>query len=475
MAIRGPQGGILKLIDDKQVEMIYENSLRVLEQVGVSIKSKQLLEVCAQAGCEVTRNDHRVTINRRIVHEALEKTPRSIVLAGRDPTRDIVVENGLVYFTFGGTPNAHFIDLETGAFRRPTIKDVETVTTLADYFDTMAVIMTTAGAFDAPVKIQHLCELVAILGHTTKPIIYPAPGSEMAKKALQIAGAAMGGEEALRKRPVLSVYTEPTSPLCFSEANDNIIEFAQMGAPIVCGPCPLSGATAPMTIPGNATVGLAENLATLVLAQTVREGTAFIYGPHVGMIDMRNARFCYGAPELHMGWVVQAQIAHYLGLPSFGQGGCHDAKSADAQAGAEAAMSALLVALGGINLIHNVATTAMGDAGCPEMIVICDEILGYVHRILREIEVNEETLAFEVIKRVGPGGDFLGERHTFDFFKKELYETKIFDRTGYETWLKTGARDIREIAKQRCKDILKTHKPEELTAEAKAQITDILA
>jgi len=116
-------------------------------------------------------------------------------------------------------------------------------------------------------------------------------------------------------------------------------------------------------------------------------------------MDMKTARFCYGAPELHMGWVLQAQIAHYLGLPSFGQGGCNDAKCPDAQAGAEAAMSALLVALGGINLIHNVATTAMGDAGCLEMIVICDEILGYVLRILREIEIKEERLPLMSLRR----------------------------------------------------------------------------
>ena len=474
MTMKGPQGGMLKLVSDHQVGMIYENALRVMEEVGISVKSEGLLEVFDRAGCKVSIKDQRVTIARRIVKEALEMAPKSIVMSGRDSERDVLLEDGLVYFVFGGTPNAHFIDLDTGNFRRPTLNDMKAVTTVADYFDTISVVMTTAGGFDAPEETQHLHELATLLEYTSKPIIYPAPGAEMARKALRIAAAVAGGDEEMTKRPILSLYAEPTSPLSFSEANDNIIEFAKVNAPIVCGPSPISGATAPMTMAGNATVGLAENLASLVLAQSVRPGAPFIYGPHVGVMDMKTARFCYGAPELHMGWVLQAQIAHYLGLPSFGQGGCNDAKCPDAQAGAEAAMSALLVALGGINLIHNVATTAMGDAGCLEMIVICDEILGYVLRILREIEIKEETLAFDVIKKVGPGGNFLAEGHTFNFFKKELYETKLFDRTAHETWINRGRRDVREIARERVKEILKRHRPKPLNEKAKSKIADIL-
>ena len=129
-----------------------------------------------------------------------------------------------------------------------------------------------------------------------------------------------------------------------------------------------------MTLPGIVTVGLCENLAANVMAQAVNPGTPFVYGPHAGVMDMKTQRYCYGAPELHMGWVLQGQIAQYINLPSFSQGGCSDSKCPDAQAGAEAAMSALLNALCGINMIHNAATTAMGDAGSMEMIVIVDEI-----------------------------------------------------------------------------------------------------
>ena len=474
MAIRGPKGGMLRFISEKQVEMIYKNTLKVLEDVGILVKSEALLDVFAEAGGRVDRKEQHVFIDRKIVNAALEAAPKCVVMSGRDPERDVVLEDRRVYFTFGGTPNAQIIDFETGKFRPSTIKDVGAVTTLADYFESMTVIMTVVGGYDAPVDCHYLHELTALFEHTTKPIIYPAPGAEMSKKALQIATAVAGGEEEMRNRPILSIYAEPTSPLSFTEADENIIESARAGAPIVCGPAAMSGATAPMTLPGNATVSLAENLASLVAAQTVREGAPFILGPHCGIMDMRTMRFCYGAPEVHMGWVIQTQLADYLNLPIFGMGGCNDSKSPDAQAGAEAAMSALMAGLCGTNLVHNVATTAMGDAGCLEMIVICDDILGYVLRILKDISVDEETLAFDVIRNVGPGGNYLGEMHTLRHFK-ENYVPKIFDRTDLTTWMKLGRREAGEIAKERAGEILKLHHPEPLKEETCREIDKILS
>ena len=473
MAIKGPKGKMLELIGDNQVEMMYENALKVLDEVGVCVKSEPLLEVCSEAGCEISTKDKIVKINRQIVKKSLESAPGSITLHGRNPAKDVVCESDITNFVFGGTPNAHFIDLDTGEFRRPTLKDMEAVTTLADYFDNYAVMMTTAGGFDAPSGDEHLHELAVMLNHTKKPIIYPAPSSGMVKKAIQIATIVAGGEEEMRKRPMLAVYDEPTSPLGFSGANEHIIDLAQTGCPVVCGPAPIAGATAPMTLPGIATVGMAENLAAIVMTQAVKEGSPFIYGPHCGVMDMKTQRFCYGAPELHMGWVIQGQIAHYLGLPSFSQGGCNDSKCPDAQAGAEAAMSALLSAMCGINLIHNVATTAMGNAGCMEMIVICDDILGYVLRVLEEITVDEETLAFDVIQKMGPGGNYLGEMHTFNHFR-ENFEPKLFDRSAHETWVKDGRKELHEIAKERCKEILNTHRPEPLSKDANTKIAKIL-
>ena len=473
MAIRGPMGGMLRLIGEKQVEMIYQNALRVLEEVGILVKSEALLDVFASVGGRVNTKEQHVFIDRKFVNAALEAAPKCVVMSGRDPERDVVLEDRRVYFTFGGTPNAQIIDSETGEFRPSTLKDVGAATTLADSFESMSVIMSVVGGYDAPADCHYLHELTALFEHTTKPIVSPAPGAEMSKKALQIATAVAGGEEQMRNRPILSIYAEPTTPLSFTEANENIIEFARAGAPIICGPAAMSGATAPMTLPGNATVGLAENLASLVAAQSVRAGAPFILGPHCGIMDMRTMRFCYGAPELHMGWVVQTQIADYLNLPIFGMGGCNDSKSPDAQAGAEAAMSALMAALGGTNLVHNVATTAMGDAGCLEMIVISDDILGYVLRILKDIAVDEETLAFDVIRNVGPGGNYLSEMHTLDHFK-ENYVPKIFDRTDLTTWVKQGRREAGEIARERAMEILKQHHPEPLRRETRREIDKIL-
>jgi trimethylamine--corrinoid protein Co-methyltransferase len=212
MAIRGPMGGMLRLIGEKQVEMIYQNALRVLEEVGILVKSEALLDVFASVGGRVNTKEQHVFIDRKFVNAALEAAPKCVVMSGRDPERDVVLEDRRVYFTFGGTPNAQIIDSETGEFRPSTLKDVGAATTLADSFESMSVIMSVVGGYDAPADCHYLHELTALFEHTTKPIIYPAPGAEMSKKALQIATAVAGGEEQMRNRPILSIYAEPTTP-----------------------------------------------------------------------------------------------------------------------------------------------------------------------------------------------------------------------------------------------------------------------
>ena len=474
MAYLGPRGRNLKVVTEEGIEKIFEGGLQILEEYGVRVNSPALLDVCDRAGCDVSTKDRMVKMNRNVVMGALEKAPKQVVLHGRDPEKDAILEEDRVNFTFGGTPNAHFIDFETGKFRRPFLKDMAETTKLADACDTLTVMMTTAGGFDAPSGSEHLFELATFFENTTKPIIYPAPGSDMVAKAIKIAEAVAGGPEAMAKRPILSIYVEPTSPLEFSEANDNIINCAEAMVPIVCGPVPLLGATGPMTHAGIAVLGLVENLATLVMLQTVKEGAPFVYGPHHGAMDMKTQRFCYGAPEFQIGWTIQSQMSMRLNLPMFGAGGCNDAKCLDAQAGAETAMSAYNCALSGVNLVHNVGTTAMGDAGSLAMVVVADEICGWVLRMLEETKVDEETLALDLIKKVGPGGNYLKEMHTFHHFR-ENYMPKFFDRTAHETWVKNGSKAIDEVARARVKKLLSTHTVPVIDATAKKKISQILS
>lgn len=230
-----------------------------------------------------------------------------------------------------------------------------------------------------------------------------------------------------------------------------------------------------MTLAGAMVVGNAENLATLTLAQLVHPHTPVVYSGWATVMDPVTSRFAYGAPEFAMGAnALNAAMANYYDLPSYGFGGCTDSKTPDAQAGAEVMMNCLVGGLSGVSLIHDCGYLAGGSVGSMEMAVIDDEVIGYVQRILRGVHVNDETLAVDVIKAVGPQGHFMSQKHTLDHIRKEIYIPTVFDRTSEATWMKMGKREVREVAKEKARKILKEHYAKPLPSDVKQKIREII-
>jgi len=475
MVKRGLKGGVLRYITEEQVESIHAAALEVLERVGMSSESERIMEVFKDAGAEVDFKSKLIRIPQQLVEEAIRKAPKEIILCGRNPKHDILLEGSRIYFGLGGTPTPYILDVETGKFRRPTKQDFADATRLGDALPNLSYIMSIAGAFDVPYEAEYIHEFEAMFNNTEKPIVYSSPGADAARRVLEMASVVVGGFEELRRRPILSLYSETASPLMFTIENENMIEFAEASVPVTLGPMPLAGATAPVTVCGAAVIGNAESLAALTLIQLVKQGAPTIFSGWGGVMDPRTGRCAYGAPEFTMVTAgVNAQMAHYYGLPSFGFGGCSDSKLPDAQAGAEVMMNALMSGLSGVNLIHDCGYLAGGSVGSMEMAVICNEVVGMVSRIVRGIIVDDESLAVEVIKNVGPGGHFLSQKHTLKFVEREIYIPTIFDRRPEEIWKKAGEKSIREVAKERVKEILKEHYPEPLPKDIKQKLADIV-
>ena len=471
MVQRGLKGGQLRLLTRKEARDIHLASLEVLEDVGMRSPSEKILSVFEEAGAEIDRKDRRVRIPQHLVEESLRKVPKEIVLCGRNSKHDILLEDGRIYFGLGGTPTPYIRDVETGEIRRPTKKDMADATRVGDALPNLKFIMSIAGAFDVSYQAEYLHEFEALFNNTEKPILYSCPGTYAAQKVLEMASTIVGGRDALRKRPILTLYAETVSPLAFSPTNENIIEFAKAGVPFTIGPIPMLGATAPMTLSGAAVVSNSESLAALTLSQLVNPHAPVIYSCWATPMDPVTTRCSYGAPEFALGTsVLDAAMAHYYGLPSFGFGGCSDSKLPDAQAGAEAMMTSLMAGLCGVNLIHDHGYLAGGSIGSIEMAVICNEIIGMVSRIVKGIEVNDETLAVDVIRAVGPEGHFMSQKHTLKHLELELFFPKLFDKTSEVTWAKAGKRDIRDVAKEKAKKILKEHFAEPLPKDVERQL-----
>jgi trimethylamine--corrinoid protein Co-methyltransferase len=474
MTDRAVKGNRLSMLSKEDCTSMHLAALETLEKTGMNCPSKKITEVFEEGGADIEDGGKRIKIPQYMVEEALRKAPKTILLAGRNAKHDIILEDGRIHFGLGGTPTPYIRDLETGEFRRPGKKDMVECTRLGDGLPNIKFIMTLAGAFDVPYEVEYLHEYEALFKNTEKPILFSVPGGDASKRVLEMASTIVGSMDALRKRPIFGLYSETASPLSFTEANENMIHFAKARVPVAFGPMPMTGSTAPVTVAGCNLIGTSENLAAITLIQLVSPGAPVIYAGWATHMDPITSRCAYGAPEFSLGTdVVNAAMAHYYELPCYGFGGCSDSKFPDAQAGAEVMMNAVIAALSGINLIHDCGYLAGGSVGSMEMAVVADEIAGMVKRIVRGVEVSDETLAVDVIREVGPGVHFLSHKHTLKWVR-DAFMPQLFDRTSEVTWVKAGKKQIYEVAREKAKRILKEHSPEPLPKDVEQKISDIV-
>ena len=236
----------------------------------------------------------------------------------------------------------------------------------------------------------------------------------------------------------------------------------------------LAGATGPATLAGLLVQQNAENLSGIVIAELFNPGAPILYGSVATVMDMRTGAAAFGAVELGMMNIASAQLARYYNLPSRGTGGATEAKIPDIQAGFEKAMNLSMAALAGMNFIYDAAGSLESSLTASfEQAVIDNEICGIVSRAVRGIEVSDKTLATDVIAAVGPGGEYLSQRHTLENVQREHYIPKIFSREKWEVWEKAASRDLRETARQEAKKILEKHQPEPLDRDIRLEIENI--
>jgi trimethylamine--corrinoid protein Co-methyltransferase len=272
-----------------------------------------------------------------------------------------------------------------------------------------------------------------------------------------------GGAEVLRRRPIVSFITSwMVSPLKFAtEVTTLLIETCRQRIPVVLSAAPMAGSTAPVTLAGMLAQLTAEQLSGLVLTQLARQGAPVLLGPIPATADMKTGRYLGGAAEFGLTNAAMAQMAQFYRLPIYNSAGMTDAKIPDIQAGFEKGMSAVLAALAGSNFIHHAAGMLENmNAVAAEQFVIDNDILGMATRVLRGIEVNDETLALDVIDDVGPGGHYLMAEHTIRHMRSEFYyPSAVVDRQGRDMWQQEGGLDARERARQIARDILANHRP----------------
>jgi trimethylamine--corrinoid protein Co-methyltransferase len=462
-----------RVLSDHQVEEIYHGALDVLGRVGTRVYGPEGLTLLREAGCPVADGD-LVQIPAWLVKEALNTAPGRIVVAGRERSNRVVLEKNKFHFGTGSDCPS-MVDPYTDEVRKYAFDDVYDAARISDALPNIDFHMSLGLTSGVPPKSYDRHQFLAMLRGTSKPLVITAVDREGLADQYAMACEALGGEDEFARVPLFVIYIEPSSPLTNSvEAVEKVIYAARKGIPAIYTPCILCGGTGPATLAGTMVQALAEYLVGVVLAQLARRGAGVIMGGVNSTMDMATSILSYGAPELALVSAGMTDVAKWLGVPMFSTAGCSDAKVLDQQAAIESAMSITIAALSGANLIHDVGYLEAGLLGSFDMLVMSDQVISMTKHILGGITVTPETLAVDVIDRVGPGGHYLTQEHTREHFRREMWFPTLMDRQMRRAWQAGGAKTMADRVRARVVDILEHHDPLPIASEVEARVMQIV-
>ena len=423
----GLNGGQYHPLSDPDIAKIADSAFDVLAKSGMAVYSKTAMDALEKAGAQVDRENQIVKMPRTMVEDAVDSNPSSITLAARNDEFDAVLENGKVHYGTGGTA-IYVLDPETGERRPSEVRDVILNARMVDALENIHVF--TINVF--PNEIQSNDEIDTnrffhALDNTTKHVMGGIYSMKGLQKVIDMAEAIAGGAETLRNNPFVSFITLIISPYKIDDHYGEMTCYlANKGLPVVVPTEPICGTTSPITLAANVLTHTAETLGGITLVQSVNKGAPGICGSVGSITNLATMDHVGGAIERAMINAGVSQMAQHFQIPLYSTGGTSDSKAVDIQAAYESAMSSLLVAMSGANYIHDIAGLMETDLTVAyEKLVMDNEILGMTQRVLRGIEVTDDTLATDLIIEKGPAKDYLVEEHTIKYMRGEFYDPTI--------------------------------------------------
>ena len=453
MIRKGLVGGSYKPLSEDDIAQIHDTTMKIFEDVGVQVNSEKAIKYFKDAGASV--DDRIVKMPRDMVMDLINKAPSNIILYGRDPIHNLDLGDARVYAGTGGTA-LNIIDGVTGDRRKATLKDLKDIAKLVDGLDNIHFFLLPTYPNDLQPDIVDVNRFFAGLDNTSKHIMGGVYTHEGIQNVIRMAEMIAGSPEKLRQEPIISIILCAISPLKIDDVYGGmIVTVAQAGIPIALPAEPLCGSTSPVTLAGNVLIQTVDSLAEVCLTQLVNPGTPAIFGSVASSNDLRDLKYLTGAIEMGMSNAASAQMAQFYKLPFYATAGMSDSKVVDAQCGYESALTTLLCALAGANYIHDAA--GLMDFALSvslEKYVTDNEIIGMAMRAVEGITVNEETLAFDLIKKVGPAGHFINEKHTRKHMRHEHFGPTLSDREHHEVWQTEDKTDTAQRAQKRAQEIL---------------------
>ena len=416
------------VLREEEIMRIHETSLRVLSDVGMKVLDDNLCGILSRKGLSVDSGDQLVRFPREMVADALAAAPESFPLYDRTGSAIELKPGNTLPTVYSNAIKVW--DWNTKQVRPSTMDDLTACVRLADAIDEIAIACPVCLPGDVPKDDQMLHAMCILMQNSIKPNeIAPQSLAEAAlwTEAADIAEQSLPAE----KRSSLLILVSPTSPLQVDPNTCEVIRHAaRHNHPMLIGPCPMAGATSPVTMVGTAVQNHAEFLGMLTIVQLLSEGIPAVYGGSAGPIDMRSGLLSYGAAERNTMLCANIDIANYFHLPHFSSAGTVDSASPDIQAGQSKALAWLTRLMKGGTLGIWFGSLLTGTTVAPEQIVLDADLFRAVKSMLKGMAVDDERLAYEAIKRVGPGGSFLADEHTLSWMRDEYYYSDLVNHDG---------------------------------------------
>jgi len=455
---------LLTSLSDHELDQVHKASLQILKETGIKVTSEKVRGLLAENGAEISGDI--VKIPSSLVAEALSRAPQEMILGAREPKCDLKIPADEFPFlsTSGFSP---FVDdFRTGERRYSTSADLKDFAVISDYIDTVDFFWPIVIPGDVTPPLQELYSLAIAFENNRKHIQCSCVTEKTAKWQVRLATAIAGGEEELKKRPLFSTINCTVAPLVFEkDSSEAMVVLAKAGIPPAPMSMVLAATTGPATMAGTLALGNAEELAALVIIECANPGAPMIYCAEIAPADMKTGEINYGAPEYPLLCAGGAQLARFYKLPKY-VADISPQKTPNNAAPPKRKKvntSSIKRSLAAVALHYTPRPDIFASFGgldqamsaSLDQLVLDAEVYEHARAYLRRFEVNDDTLALDIIHKVGPGGHFLGEKHTLEHFKKEIWSRSMDDTFILDPMSKGS---FSERAKTKVREILSTHK-----------------
>ena len=456
----------------EEIERIHELSLKLLEETGVILHFPPARELLHEHGASVDEARQLVRIPRRLVEQALEAAPRQVIVHSQDDEQKdcSLVLDGWRYART--TTGLNWILDYRATRRRPVTEgDVINWTRLIHALPNIHLAGSLNDQEEAAKSEEVRC-LARMLHYTDKPFMFSAFSGEGMRWLWRLAEVVQSDD----RQPRLMVLSSVNSPLIYGWGQcEAAMVSAEVGIPVCFNSSAVAGVTAPVTLAGGVVQINAEMLAALTVIQLHRPGASVVYAAHPMAMDMKTGMASISMAEVGLMSAACVDVGRFYGLPTASNGVCTDACTPDAMATLEKWANGYLPVMAGANVNGGAGSLACVGTVSLEQLVIDNDVYGHFFRHMRGIQVDEDTLAIDVIAKVGPGNAYITEDHTLTHFRDEYYYSPLANRLNAPTWEAAGARDVVERAAEMVEDVLAAPAEPFLSEEQSREVKTLLA